>query len=161
MLHRMKLKVALPTGFDMDSVDRRVEAILDLARTARLPLHHERKEGDLRSSEVQFVQSADQAPSSKTTAASASLVTGNDENDMRMELLTPKAAVSRKKSPGNADSSVNGGNVSMQVLRIESISKMNKQLQNGMQDIRNSAFKVSSAPMILSRTLANVCRFQN
>jgi hypothetical protein len=136
-LHRMKLIVALPDALDLDNVDRRVDAIIEAGRRAQLAQHLPK---DLESSSVELPsRSLNQALSSSTPEA-ASLVPDHVEDDMRLALLTPKGAPSRKKINIKADK--NNANVSMQVLRIENIAKMNKQVKNGMQDILNTAKKV-------------------
>jgi hypothetical protein len=138
-LHRTKLSVALPEGLDLESIDQRIDAIIELERT----LGQQHQQGEIESSSFD-VRPLDQVLNSHAPPQAASAISGNDEDDMRLALLTPKGAPSRKKTHAKADSAVNGKSVSMQVLRIESISKMNKQLLNGMQDIRNSAIKVES-----------------
>ena len=71
------------------------------------------------------------------------LISENEEDDMRSALLTPKGAPSRKKVVKfKSDKPIIGGSVSMQILRSESITKMNNQLKNVMQDIKNTATKV-------------------
>ena len=138
-LHRTKLSVALPEGLDLESIDQRIDAIIELERT----LGQQHQQGEIESSSFD-VRPLNQLLNSHAPPKAASAMPGNDEDDMRLALLTPKGAPSRKKTRAKADSAVNGKSVSMQVLRIESISKMNKQLLNGMQDIRNSAIKVES-----------------
>ena len=140
-LHQMKPTVAFPDGLDLDSVDRRVEAIMELGRSARL-VPHQRVEVDSASSELPSL-SVDEALSSFTPVA-ASAILDTDENDMRLALLTPKGAPSRKRmvkfKPEKPP--LSGGSVSMQNLRSESITKMNNQLKNVMRDIQNTATKV-------------------
>jgi hypothetical protein len=140
-LHRTKLSVALPEGLDLESIDQRIDAILELERRSKLGQQHQ--QGEIESSSF-VVRPSDQVLNSHAPPPAASAMPGNDEDDMRLALLTPKGAPSRKKTRAKADSAVNGKSVSMQVLRIESISKMNKQLLNGMQDIHNSAIKVEN-----------------
>jgi hypothetical protein len=133
-LHQMKPTVAFPDGLDLDSVDRRVEAIMELGRSAKSVPHQRVEEESSRS--------VDEASSSFTSVA-ASAVLGNDEYDMRLALLTPKGAPSRRRmAKFKPEKPPVGGSVSMQNLRSESITKMNNQLKNVMRDIQNTATKV-------------------
>jgi len=140
ILHRMRPSVALPDGLDMENVDRRVDTILELERSVRVA-QRQREEVKPLLSELES-RTPDQLLIAHAQASAAPANEGSDEDDMRMALLTPKGAPSRKKIHTKSDKAPNSGSVSMQALRIESISKMNKQLQSGMHDIRNSAMKV-------------------
>ncbi len=156
VLHRMRPTVALPDGLDMENVDRRIDAILELERIAKLAQH---QCGEVEPSLSESKSRTDQVSSSHTQAAASAAPAneGSDEEDMRMALLTPKGAPSRKKIQDKSGKAPNGGSVSMQVLRIESISKMNKQLQSGMHDIRNSAIKVCSSACAIARRFQFRC----
>ncbi len=138
-LHRMKLSLTpLTEELDLESVDRRVDAAIKLEKASNL----EKLQGDVPSLTFESHPRSSDHLLSSHTAVTVSAMPGNDEDDMRLALLTPKGALCRKKPHVKINSALNGKSVSMQVLRIESISKMNKQLLHGMQDIRNSAIKV-------------------
>ena len=138
-LHRIKLTVALPDGLDLDSVDRRVVAVMELEQSARLA--HQRGENESPPLGLP-PRSLDKVVISGMPVA-ASGISENEEDDMRSALLTPKGAPSRKKvAKFKSDKPIIGGSVSMQILRSESITKMNNQLKNVMQDIKNTATKV-------------------
>ncbi len=137
-LHRMKLTVALPNGLDLDSVDRRVDAILELGRSTKVAQH---QIGEIES--PSFPPRSLGEGFSSFSAAEATEMPDNNENGMRLALLTPKGAPSRKKMVKlKHETSLNGGSVSMQILRSESITKMNNELKNVMRDIQTTATKV-------------------
>ena len=139
-LHQIKLTVALPDGLDLDSVDRRVYAVMELEQSARLA--HQRGENESPPLGLP-PRSLDKVVVISGTLAAASGISENEEDDMRSALLTPKGAPSRKKvAKFKSDKPIIGGSVSMQILRSESITKMNNQLKNVMQDIKNTATKV-------------------
>jgi hypothetical protein len=137
-LHRMKLTAALPDGLDLDSVDRRVDAILELGRSTKLAQH---QIGEIES--PSFPPRSLGEGLSSCSPAAATAMPDNNENGMRLALLTPKGAPSRKKMVKlKHETSLNGGSVSMQILRSESITKMNDELKNIMRDIQTTATKV-------------------
>ena len=148
-LHRIKLTLALPQGFDLESVDRRVDAVMELEKGSRLAQH---QPGEVRAVPFALYPGSPVHLLDSHPPALVSAMQSNNEDGLRLALLTPKGAPSRKKSHAKADGTLKGKSVSMQALHIDSISKMNKQLLNGMQDIRNSAIKVE-IPVI-------VCFFQ-
>jgi hypothetical protein len=139
-LHRMKLTAALPDGLDLDSVDRRVDAILELGRSTKLAQH---QIGEIESPSCPPGSLGEVFSSfSSCSPAAATAMPDNNESGMRLALLTPKGAPSRKKMVKFKHETSQGGSVSMQILRSESITKMNNELKNVMRDIQTTATKV-------------------